>query len=236
MNLNFRKGMFHGLPIALGYLSVSFGFGIMAVKSGLSVFASAMISVTNLTSAGQVAGVGIIVAGGTLFEMALTQLIINLRYSLMSLSLSQKLSPEFTLRHRLMASYGITDEIFAVASSQPCLLTPSYMYGMILVAFLGWVSGTVLGASAGEILPKEVTDAMGIVLYGMFLAIIIPPSRKQKSVLFTVVLSALISILFRYVFTDISSGFAIIISALVSASVGALLFPVKDDEEEVQKQ
>ncbi len=236
MNLNFRKGMLHGLPIALGYLSVSFGFGIMAVKSGISVFASAMISVTNLTSAGQAAGVGIIAAGGTLLEMALTQLIINLRYSLMSLSLSQKLSPKFTLPHRLLASYGITDEIFAVASAQPCLLTPSYMYGMILVAFLGWVSGTILGASAGEILPKEVTDAMGIVLYGMFLAIIIPPSRKQKSVLFTVVLAALISILFKYVFTDISSGFAIIISALAAASVGALLFPVKDDEEEAQQQ
>lgn len=236
LNLNFRKGMLHGLPIALGYLSVSFGFGIMAVKSGISVFASAMISVTNLTSAGQAAGVGIIAAGGTLLEMALTQLIINLRYSLMSLSLSQKLSPKFTLPHRLLASYGITDEIFAVASAQPCLLTPSYMYGMILVAFLGWVSGTILGASAGEILPKEVTDAMGIVLYGMFLAIIIPPSRKQKSVLFTVVLAALISILFKYVFTDISSGFAIIISALAAASVGALLFPVKDDEEEAGQQ
>lgn len=228
--------MLHGLPIALGYLSVSFGFGIMAVKSGLSVFASAMISVTNLTSAGQAAGVGIIAAGGTLLEMALTQLIINLRYSLMSLSLSQKLSPKFTLPHRLMASYGITDEIFAVASAQPCLLTPSYMYGMILMAFLGWVSGTILGASAGEILPKEITDAMGIVLYGMFLAIIIPPSRKQKSVLFTVVSAALISILFKFVFKSVSSGFAIIISALAAASLGALLFPVKDDEEEAQQQ
>lgn len=232
MKADFRKGLYHGLPIALGYLSVSFGFGIMAVKAGLSILAATSISVTNLTSAGQATGVGIIAAGGTLLEMALTQLIINLRYSLMSLSLSQKLSPKFTLPHRLMASYGITDEIFAVASAQPVPLTPAYMYGMILIAFLGWTTGTILGASAGELLPESVTNAMGIVLYGMFLAIIIPPSRKHKSVLFTVVLAALISILFKYVFKSVSSGFAIIISALVASALGALLFPVKDGEEE----
>ncbi len=231
MNTQFKKGLINGIPIALGYLSVSFGFGIMAVQKGLSVFSAVMISVTNLTSAGQAAGVEIIAAAGTIVEMILTQLIINIRYSLMGISLSQKLDKSFTVPHRLAASFGITDEIFAVASAQVHPVTPPYMYGLILISFLGWSTGTLLGAAAGEILPPIITSAMGIVLYGMFIAIIIPPARKEKSVLLVVVLAAAISVLFRYVFTGVSSGFAIIISACIAAAVGALLFPAKEEEE-----
>ena len=229
---DFLKGIYHGVPIALGYLSVSFGFGILAVKSGLSVLSSAIISITNLTSAGQVAGVGIIATSGTIFEMILTQLIINIRYSLMALSLSQKLDGSFTTPKRLIASYGITDEIFAVASSQPNPITPWYMYGLIAISFLGWSSGTIFGAVAGELLPASVTNAMGIVLYGMFLAIIIPPARKQRSVLFVVIISAGLSIIFKYLLPMLSSGFAIIISAVVGSALGALFFPVEDKEAE----
>lgn len=232
MKAQFRKGLLHGIPIALGYLSVSFGFGIMAVRSGLSVFAAVMISVTNLTSAGQAAGVEIIAAAGPLLEMALTQLVINIRYSLMGISLSQKLDKSFTVPHRLITSYGITDEIFAVSSAQIHPVTPAYMYGLILISFLGWSTGTLLGAAAGEILPEIITNAMGIVLYGMFIAIIIPPSRKQKSVLFAVIAAALVSILFKYVFSAVSAGFAIIISACVAAAAAALIFPVKEETEE----
>lgn len=228
----FRKGLLHGIPIALGYLSVSFGFGIMAVRSGLSVLSAVMISVTNLTSAGQAAGVEIIAAAGTLMEMALTQLVINIRYSLMGISLSQKLDKSFTVPHRLIASYGITDEIFAVASAQIHPVTPAYMYGLILISFFGWSMGTFLGAAAGEILPEMITNAMGIVLYGMFIAIIIPPSRKQKSVLAAVVIAAVVSVLFKYVFTMVSGGFAVIISACAAAAAAALLFPVKEEQEE----
>lgn len=232
MNTSFRKGLLHGIPIALGYLSVSFGFGILAVRSGLSVSAAVAISMTNLTSAGQAAGVGIIAAGGSYLEMALTQLVINIRYALMGLSLSQKLDNKFHLPQRLLTAFGITDEIFAVASAQPEKLTPPYLYGMILVAFAGWTSGTLLGAAAGQILPKAIIDAMGIVLYGMFLAIIIPPARKSRSVLTVVCIAALCSILFRYLFTAVSSGFAVIFCAIVAAAVGALLFPVPDEEEQ----
>lgn len=232
MKSQFLKGMSHGIPIALGYLSVSFGFGIMAVKSGLSVIASALISITNLTSAGQAAGVGIIAAGGTLLEMALTQLVINIRYSLMAISLSQKLDSSFNTGRRLIASYGITDEIFAVASSQKGKITASYMYGLIFISFLGWTAGTVMGASAGQLLPEAVTNAMGIVLYGMFLAIIIPPSKKSRSILAVVVIAAAVSVLFKYVFTAVSGGFAVIISAIAAAAAGALLFPVSDEEAE----
>lgn len=231
MKSNFVRGMYHGIPIALGYLSVSFGFGIMAAKAGLSVLAASAISATNLTSAGQAAGVDIIAAGGAIIEMILVQLTINIRYSLMALSLSQKLDRKFTVPHRLAASYGITDEIFAVCSAQKEPLTPSYMYGMILAAFIGWVSGTALGAEAGQLLPASVNSAMGIVLYGMFLAIIIPPSRKQKNVLIVVLAAAAVSILFKYVFTMVSGGFAVIISAVAASILGAALFPVKDEGE-----
>ena len=232
MRVHFLKGLYHGIPIALGYLSVSFGFGIMAVKAGLSILAAVGISVTNLTSAGQAAGVAIIAAGGSYIEMALTQLVINIRYSLMGLSLSQRLDKSFTTPHRLIASFGITDEIFAVASAQPGRVTPWYMYGLILISFLGWSGGTLLGAAAGQFLPTAITDAMGIVLYGMFLAIIIPPARKEKSVLTAVVIAALFSILFSYLLTAVSPGFAVIISAIVASAVAALLFPVEEEEEE----
>ena len=224
--------MYHGIPIALGYLSVSFGFGIKAVQSGLSVLAASLISATNLTSAGQAAGVDIIAAGGGIIEMILVQLTINIRYSLMALSLSQKLDGSFTAPHRFAAAYGITDEIFAVCSAQKERLKPSYMYGMIFVAFLGWVTGTALGAAAGELLPASLSSAMGIVLYGMFIAIIIPPARKERSVLAVVASAAAISCLFRYVFTAVSGGFAVIISAVTASVLGALLFPVNEEAEE----
>lgn len=231
MRKNFFKGMYHGIPIALGYLSVSFGFGIKAVQSGLSILAASVISATNLTSAGQVAGVDVIAAGGAIIEMILVQLTINIRYSLMALSLSQRLDKSFTSPHRFAAAYGITDEIFAVCSAQKEPLTPAYMYGMIFVAFLGWVTGTAVGAAAGQLLPAAVSSAMGIVLYGMFLAIIVPPARKQHSVLVVVIAAAAASILFRYVFTVVSDGFAVIISAVAASVLGAALFPVKEEAE-----
>lgn len=226
----FVRGLWHGVPIALGYLSVSFGFGIMAIRAGLSVAAAVGISVTNLTSAGQAAGVTVIAAGGTLIEMALTQLVINIRYALMGISLSQKLDGTFNIPRRLIVSFGITDEIFAVASSQRGMLCPSYMYGLILISFLGWSGGTFLGAVAGQILPSSVTDAMGIVLYGMFLAIVIPAAREKRSVLCAVSIAVLISLIFNYVLTFVSDGFAVIISAVIAAAAAALIFPFEDQD------
>ncbi len=221
--------MTHGIPIALGYLSVSFGFGIMAVQSGLSPLSAVLISVTNLTSAGQAAGVSVIAAGGGLAEMSATQLVINIRYALMAISLSQKTDRSFSLWKRLIAAYGITDEIFAVASAQHGKLKASYMYGLILSAFLGWTLGTALGASAGQLLPADITNAMGIVLYGMFIAIVIPSARKSRSILLVAVIAAAVSLLFKYLITAVSGGFAVIISAAAAAAVGALFFPVNND-------
>ena len=234
MKSRFLRGMSHGIPICLGYLSVSFGFGILAVKAGLSVFQASLISATNLTSAGQKAGLDVIAAGGALIEMVLLQLTINIRYSLMALSLSQKLDKSFTTPHRLLASYGITDEIFAVCSAQKEPLTPAYMYGMIFIAAVGWVTGTALGAAAGELLPAAVSTAMEIVLYGMFIAIVIPPAKKQHGVLFAAVIAAALSVMFKFAVPALSEGFAMMISAITSALLTALIFPVKDEEGEAE--
>lgn len=229
---DFLRGLFNGIPIFLGYLSVSFGFGIMAVSSGLSVFEAFMISLTNLTSAGQAQGVVVIASGGTLIEMALVQFVINIRYALMALSLSQKLDKKFTLPHRLLAAYGITDEIFALCSTKENILKPNYMYGVIVISTFGWVLGTFLGGAAGTLLPANVTSALGIVLYGMFIAIIIPPVRKHKNILFVVGMAALFSVICKYLLPFISGGFAVIISAIIAAVLGALIFPQKDGENE----
>ncbi|WP_405346409.1 AzlC family ABC transporter permease [Ruminococcus sp.] len=230
MKKEFVKGMRHGVPIMLGYLSVSFGFGVLCIQQNLSILAAVGISVTNLTSAGQVAGVGVIAAGGSLIEMILCQLVINLRYSLMSLSLSQKLDPSFNLMHRLFVGYGITDEIFAVASSQTEPLKPSYMYGLILTPFLGWSTGTLLGAIAGDIMPASVTAALALMLYGMFIAIIIPPAKKNHKVLVVILIAAALSVIMHYLLPMISGGFAIIIAAVISSVIGALIFPASEQE------
>ena len=230
MKKDFIKGIKDGIPICLGYLSVSFGFGILAVGLGLSILSAVGISLTNLTSAGQVAGVGIIAAGGSLLEMALTQFVINIRYSLMGISLSQKLDGSFNTFHRMVASFGITDEIFAVAVSQK-YVSPFYMYGLTVISALGWVSGTFLGAAAGNILPSSISSAMGIVLYGMFLAIIIPPAKKEKGVLAAVLTAAALSIMFEFVLKSVSGGFAIIICSVIAAAICAILFPVPEEEE-----
>ncbi len=231
MKSPFVKGIYDGIPIALGYLPVSFGFGILAIRSGLSVLTAISISVTNLTSAGQVAGVAVIAAGGSYLEMALTQLVINIRYALMGISLSQKLDSSFRTHQRLLTAYGITDEIFAVASAQPGLISAAYLAGLIVIAFFGWTLGTVLGAAAGQILPELITNAMGIVLYAMFLAIVLPAAKKSRGILLAALFAAGCSVLFRYGFPMVSSGFAVIICAVAAAAAGALLFPVPEEQE-----
>lgn len=236
MKLTFKKGLSHGIPIALGYFSVSFGFGIMAVKSGLTALNAIIISLTNLTSAGQAAGVEIIAAGGAFIEMAVTQFVINLRYSLMGLSLSQKLDKSFTSIHRIIASFGITDEIFAVASSQKEKLVPQYMYGLISISALGWTGGTAAGAIAGNLLPASVTAAMGILLYGMFIAIIVPAARSSRKDLIVICFAAAFSIVFKYLLPGVSFGFAIIISSIAASVIGAVLFPIELAETEENKQ
>lgn len=229
----FKRGLKHGLPIGLGYLSVSFTFGMMSVSEGLSIWQAVLISMTNVTSAGQLAGLGLMVGGAPMIEMALTQLIINLRYALMSLSLSQKLDDSMTTLHRAGFAFCNTDEVFAVASNQPGTVGKYYLYGLIVTPYFGWALGTFLGAAAGTLLPEALRMAMGIAIYGMFIAIIIPPSKTNKAVRAAVILSSALSCIMYYTpgLNKISSGFVIIICAVAVSALCAKLFPVKEAEE-----
>jgi len=229
---SFAEGFRDGIPIGLGYLSVSFAFGINAVNCGIPFGYALLISMTNLTSAGQLAGIGIIAAAGSYAEIALAQFIINLRYALMSLSLSQKLEKSFTLSHRLLAAFGITDEIFAVAAAKEKDVGPAYMYGLITIPYIGWALGTALGAIAGSLLPELLRNALGIALYGMFVAIVIPPSKKNPRLFAVVGCAVVLSCLIYWVPTlsFISDGFSIIICTVVAATLGAVLFPIETED------
>lgn len=225
----FRSGLIAGIPIALGYLSVSFSIGLLAAGCGMTAWQSAILSATNLTSAGEAAGIQIIAAGGSLIELAITQLVINLRYALMALSLTQKLSKNFTTHHRLVAAFGITDEIFGVSASRPKPITPPYLYGMISIATFFWILGTVLGSVAGEIFPPALSSALGIMLYGMFIAIIIPAAKKDRHVLFVILLAACFSISVHFLLPEITSGFSVIVCSIASAVIASLIFPLPEE-------
>lgn len=232
MNRLFLKGVKHGLPIGLGYLSVAFTFGMKAVSDGITPLQALLISMTNVTSAGQFAGLPLMIAQASLIETALTQLIINLRYALMSLSLSQRMDKDMNTPRRMFFSFMNTDEIFAVASAQPGKVNHIYLYGLMAMPYLGWSLGTLIGAVAGQLLPVFVRTALGIAIYGMFLAIILPPARKEHPVRVVVVAAVAMSLCFRYIpaLSQVSSGFVIIICAVAASTLGALLFPVKEGE------
>lgn len=227
----FSAGVHDGIPICLGYIAVSFTFGIMAKNAGLSTWEAVLISASNLTSAGQFAGISLITAQAAYFEMAFTQLIINLRYCLMSCALSQKLDNNTPFFHRFFISYGVTDEIFGVSVCKGGRLSPFYSYGLISVAAPGWVLGTFLGIVSGSILPARIISALSVSLYGMFIAIIIPPARENKVIAGIVIISMAMSLLFAKVplLRSVSSGFRIIILTLLIAGIAAALFPVKEE-------
>ena len=229
----FLQGMRDGMPVCFGYFAVSFAFGIQAVGIGLSVFESAVLSAANVTSAGQFAALGIIAAGASYIELAFTQLIINLRYFLMSCALSQRISPKMSLAHRLGIAYGVTDEIFALSAAQLVPLSPYYNYGLIAVAIPGWILGTLFGAVAGNILPAVLTNALGVALYGMFIAIVVPPAKENKVVAGVALLAMALSALFTWapLLNTISSGFRIILITVLVSALAACFFPVEDAAE-----
>ena len=230
---NFKRGVKDGIPIGLGYLAVSFTFGMMAVSGGLSIWQAVLISLTNLTSAGQFAGLDIIIMGGSYWEIALTQLIINLRYCLMSFSLAQKLQRDMPRFHRYFVAFGVTDEIFGVSVSQKGKVNPYYNYGAMSMAIPGWTLGTLAGAISGSLLPEFIISALSVAIYGMFLAVIIPPAKTNKAVLGVVIAAMAVSSLFAVVpiLQNVSSGFVIIITTVLVAGVAAFLCPVEEKEE-----
>ena len=239
----YLEGIKDGIPIGLGYLSVSFTFGIAAVAptgggQALSVWQALLISMTNLTSAGQVAGLQIMLSGGTLLEMAISEFIINLRYSLMSISLSQKVNKKFKGIFRWLLGFGITDEIYAVAVLHKGSVGRSYFLGLMTVPYIGWSLGTLLGALSGNLLPAIICSALGLAIYGMFIAIIVPPMKKSRSTLLVVCIAVILSCLFTYVpgLNKVSVGFSIIICAVAASLIGAIFFPIDDTEEEEEAE
>lgn len=234
--LTFKKGLKDGIPIALGYLSVSFAFGVTAVDMGIPALIALLTSMTNLTSAGQLAGITVIAVFGTVVEIILTQLVINARYFLMSLTLSQKLDGKFKLLDRILCAFGVTDEIFAVAVHNKEPISKRYIWGLILLPYFGWASGTLFGALMGNVLPQILVNALSIALFAMFIAIIIPATMEDNKILPVVFISATLSCVLYFVplFSFISQGFAYIICAVVASVIGALLFPIKEDNNNEQ--
>ena len=236
MRKQFSEGLKDGMPICLGYISVSFAFGIFAVGSGLGILETLLLSMTNVTSAGQFAAVPIIASCGMILELCAIQLIINARYALMSLSLSQKLGPDVRLRDRFLIAFVNTDEVFAVASGKSAPVTRAYMFGLILMPYLGWSGGTLLGAAAGDILPATLVSALGVAIYGMFIAIVVPGAKRERATALCVLLSVVLSCIFKFVplFSAVSDSFSIIICAVLASLVMALIRPVPKEEEHAE--
>ena len=238
MNKEFATGVKDGVPIGLGYLSVSFAFGVSAVLGGIPILSTILISMTSVTSAGQLAGVMVITTSGTLLELFLGQLVINLRYALMSTSLSQKVAEDVSLPKRLFMSFGITDEIYAVAVSRPVPVTFPYFVGLMFAPYLGWSLGTAMGALFGNIAPTIITSALGVALYAMFVAIVVPPAKHNRDVLKVVIIAIIMSLMFTYipVISNLPAGIVIIICALVAAVAGAVFWPVENEESKEGEQ
>ena len=229
----FVRGIKRGFPICLGYIPVSFTFGLIAVKMGFSPLQATLISLTNMASAGQFAGIRLIEGGAAYIELIITTFVINLRYFLMSLSLSQKVDPEMPFYKRAVMAYCITDEVFALAAMEPDEVSFPFFGGLMLTPILGWTSGTLLGAIASNLLSPMMQGCMGIALYCMFIAIIIPQARKSRKVALAVVVAAVLSCLFKYVpgFNVLSKvgggGWSIITAAILGAAICASIKEVK---------
>ena len=227
----YLAGLRMGMPVCVGYFSVSFGFGAMVLTQGLSVWHAILISATNLTSAGQFAGLTVMAAGATILEMILTQLVINSRYALMSLSLGQRLGPSVGVGKRLAVAFFNTDENFALGMTRFGKLTPAYFLGVGTVSMLGWVGGTAMGAVAGALLPLSVRTALGVMLYGMFIAIVVPQARQEKPMLLCMLLALVCSCLFAWVpvLQSVSAGMAIVSCTVAAAAICAVVFPVEQE-------
>ena len=228
---NLVRGLRDGVPISLGYFAVAFTLGIAAKRAGLTALQAALASCLTMASAGQYAGFTVMAEMGTYLTMAIMILVANARYLLMSCALTQKLSPKTGLVHRLLMGLGVTDEIFGVSIAQPGTLSPYYFYGVYLIATPGWTLGTYLGVLIGNLLPGNLVSALSVGLYGMFLAVIIPPARKDKLIGCLVAISMALSLLADKLplLDGISSGTKIIVLTVVISVAAALLFPRKED-------
>lgn len=228
---NFQAGFKDGIPIGLGYFAVAFSLGIAAKHAGLTPFQGFMASLLENASAGEYVAFTMIAANATYLEMAIGTLITNARYLLMSASLAQRLHPETSLFHRFAIAFGITDELFGIGIIQIQSKGPYYMYGAFLAALPAWALGTALGILAGTLLPVRIVSALSVALYGMFLAIIIPPAKNNKIIRMLVIIGFLSSFIWQYIpiLNNFSSGTKTIVLTLIIATLAAFLFPRKED-------
>ncbi len=229
---DFLEGSRLSIPIALGYFPVSFTFGLMAVRGGIPVWIVILISMTNLTSAGQFAGTNLIIAGAGLAEIAVTTFVINIRYMLMSLSLSQRLAAGVSNLKRLLMAFGVTDETFTVAAMQKRNINFSFMAGLELLPYMGWAAGTAAGALVCTLLPETLQNSMGIALYAMFIALVIPAAKKSRAALIVAGCAILLSAVLKWIpiFSFVSGGWRIIIATVIACTLGAKMFPPQDAE------
>lgn len=231
--LGFEEGARDAVPIALGYFAVAFSLGIEAHNIGLNALQGFLMSLLGNASAGQYAAMTVIAADASYLQMVLITLVANARYMLMSVALSQRFAPGTPLRHRLLVGYDITDELFGIAISRPYPHNPYYSYGSYVVAMPGWALGTAAGIIAGNVLPLRLVSALSVALFGMFLAVIIPPARRDKVVAGCVIVSFAASFAAKYlpVLRDLSAGTKTIVLTLIIAGIAAALFPVKEEQQ-----
>lgn len=235
---SFQQGAKEAFPIALGYLWVSFAYGILSIEKGFPLWFPIAISLTNFTGSGQFVGTDLLSKGVLWSELFTSMLIVNVRYSLMSLSLSQKLENKVSLFQRFLIAFGVTDENFALAVSQKEKLNFSYLMGLMLCSFSGWVGGTLLGATSGQILPPVLLSSLGIALFAMFVAIIIPPATQSKPIAFLILISLLLSLFFSFTpgIKKISPGWVLIGGSLFCTALISLLFPIETTDQSPQKE
>lgn len=228
----FLEGLRDGIPIGLGYLAVAFSLGIAAKNAGLNALQGFFISFLNNASAGEYAGITVIAADAAYMEMFIITIVANARYLLMSCALSQKISDKTSLIHRFIIGFDVTDELFGITIARPGFVSPTYFYGAMIVALAGWSSGTVFGVLAGNILPQNIVSALSVALFGMFIAIIIPPAKQNKAVLIGVVSSFALSLCctFAPYIKTLSSGTRTIILTIAISAVLAIIFPVKQSD------
>lgn len=229
----FKEGMRDGLPIGLGYFAVSFSLGITARNIGLTPFQGFLVSLLNNASAGEYAGFTVMAADAAYIEIIFITFITNIRYLLMSCALSQRFSPDTPFIHRFFIGYDVTDELFGIMIARKGYLNPCYTYGAMLLAIPGWSIGTAIGVMAGNILPTRIVGALSVALFGMFIAIIIPPAKKNKVIAGLVMISFVASFCFSRlpVLSDLSEGTRTIILTILISALAAIFFPVKQEHE-----
>ena len=228
----YKEGLQDGIPIGLGYFAVAFSLGILCRSSGFSIFQGFLASLLNNTSAGEFAAITLIGTGASYMEIALVTFIANARYLLMSCALSQRFAPETAFVHRLGVAFAVTDELFGIAIARPGMLNPWYYYGAMSLAIPGWATGTALGILAGSELPTRIVSALSVALYGMFLAVIIPPAKQCRMILIVVILSFLASFIASVwpVLAALSGGTRTIILTVTISTLAALFKPIHEEE------